>query len=460
MHGIDVSGRCVVVGCSGGPDSAVLLHVIQRLGAIPVVAHVNYGLRGEQSDADERLVSSLAERYGVLIDIERLAADAWVQSGRTGLQERAREIRYRFLADSASRHDSAFVAVGHTLDDQSETAMLHLIRGTGIDGVGGMPVVRQLAPGSNSSPVALLRPLLTTTRHQVECAAMHLGLEWNHDQSNDDPAYFRGRLRTIVRPAVVSAFGEEAWLNVGRTSNTVGTYSRPAHRDEVNAKMTAAAGASEQSLRIDKLCAENPVWRSRLLLEGLKRWCPGIPRSRKTVQAVEALLDAQVGRRVSHPQGVIHKERGELHFASSVESASASVAERELRPGSAMRFGGYVVHCHELAKLPDRVAEPDCNIAFVDDSCITDSLVIRNWRPGDRILPIGGEGSKLISDVLTDGKLATRARATQPVVTHGSEIVWCPRFALDRRYAATDKSSRVLMLVCTTGITFGRDKDR
>ena len=208
---LDVCGRTVLVAASAGIDSTVLAHALhalaQRLGLRLVLGHVNHGLRGAESDADQAFVEALGAKLGVPVLCRRVAPQA-LRAGRPSrarptLQEAARRVRYAALDEMAGAAGAERIATAHTLDDQAETVLLRLLRGTGPSGLGGIP--------ERSPDGCIVRPLLGVSRREIERFAAGRGLCWREDASNRDPAYARARLRRDWLRGLGEAFNPR-WL--------------------------------------------------------------------------------------------------------------------------------------------------------------------------------------------------------------------------------------------------------
>jgi tRNA(Ile)-lysidine synthase len=212
---LDLSGRRVLVAVSGGVDSTVLFHALHSLaGSLELdlcIGHVNHGLRGEESDADETAVRELAAKYDVpvraaRVDPKRLRLGR-VSRERPTLQEAARRVRYDALRAMAERHRAERLATAHTLDDQAETVLLRILRGSGPDGLGGIP--------ERSSDGFVVRPLLRIPRQEILSYAKAHGLSWREDPSNADPAFARARLRAQWLPGLRDAFNPRLLRAIG-----------------------------------------------------------------------------------------------------------------------------------------------------------------------------------------------------------------------------------------------------
>ncbi len=183
-------GNSIIIGVSGGPDSTCLLQVLASIGAKYQwklrIAHVNYRLRGKESDADEAFVRKLSEKYSIPLSVTHPN----VSKRTANLEEKLRDIRYRFFESLRKRHRFHFIAVGHTLDDQAETVLFRLIRGAGPRGLSAM------LPKNGF----LIRPLLETPRANILKYLEEQGLPYRTDQSNTDPKFTRNRIRNELLP--------------------------------------------------------------------------------------------------------------------------------------------------------------------------------------------------------------------------------------------------------------------
>lgn len=196
-------GDRVLAAVSGGPDSVCLAHYLagraRREGFALFLVHFHHGLRGRAADADARSVLKLGESLGVPAAVQALSVKALAERRGQGLEEAGRKLRYKALAARARRLKCGKVATGHQLDDQAETVLLHLLRGTSLCGVGGIPPRRALAPG-----VELIRPLLPLTRDDVLAYLEVHALKSRQDKSNQDPKFTRNWVRAKVLPLLES----------------------------------------------------------------------------------------------------------------------------------------------------------------------------------------------------------------------------------------------------------------
>ena len=198
-HRLLTPGRRVLAAVSGGPDSVCLAHWLafqaRKKNLAVELVHVHHGLRGRAADGDARFVQALGEKLGLPVRVVRAPVRAAAKRRGLGLEEAGRKERYRVLGERARRGRFTAVATGHQLDDQAETVLLHLLRGTSLAGLGGIPVKRPLRPG-----VELIRPLLPLTRAEVRLYLKRHGLDCREDATNADPKFTRNWVRRTVLP--------------------------------------------------------------------------------------------------------------------------------------------------------------------------------------------------------------------------------------------------------------------
>lgn len=437
-HGLLQAGERVVVGLSGGVDSVVLTYLLHKLGYKVYAAHVNYGLRGMQSDEDEAFVRAFTAGLRVPLHVQHPDTRAFAQRRGLSVQEAARDIRYAFFQRVAQEEEATKVAVAHHLDDQAETILLNLFRGSGLEGLAGMPVKRKLGP-----ELILVRPLLFARREEIEAYAREKQLLWREDPSNESLVYRRSALRREIIPRVKALFGDAAIVHVAHAGRRVRAYLEatiePAlkeHWERVVYQTPVGV-----ALRVEPLRQMPPILRRRLLLEVLRRYAPDMPQSEAMVKQMEALLEAQAGKKLPLGSGVLWREREALVWVTRPVKAMQGV--QVLEPGKEVEtpLGRVVV---EEVGLDEVREEPFTE--YIDADKVTGPLLIRAWEPGDAFQPLGMKHSKKISDFLTDIQVPSYLRAAVPVVLAGDQIIWVVGYRISERVKRTPHTQRVLRL--------------
>jgi tRNA(Ile)-lysidine synthase len=427
--GLLPAGAPVVVLLSGGRDSVCLLDVAARLvgsaaGAVAAV-HVNYGLRDDVGE-DERHCAALCERLGVALSIERPRRPETAHN----LQAWARDVRYAAAARLALARGAA-VAVGHNADDQVETILYRLA---------SSPSRRALL-GMRARDGRLVRPLLGCTRAQTTAYCEERGLPWRDDSTNAGHAYARNRLRHALMPAL-EAIHPAAAANVLRTAELL--------RDEaevldalVEAQLGEAAGASSRTIELEALTALPPALR-RLVVQRLADGVAGrpVPGAARRADAVAALrragtaaLDLGGGVRAVAEYGLLRAER--------VREAAAPPDPVALPVPGVVAFGGWEIRCEPDAAL----AQPAEGV--LDRAALADELLVRPWRAGDRMAPVGLGGTKSLQDLFTARRVPRARRGTLPVVLCGEEIAWVPGVATSARFGVTATTRAAVRLSAT-----------
>jgi tRNA(Ile)-lysidine synthase len=399
--GLIVPERPLLVLLSGGGDSVCLLDVALRLGAEVSALHVNYGLR-EGAGPDAAFCHALCEERGVALRVERVA----LHEGN--LQERAREARYG-LAERLAEGD---YAAAHTASDQAETVVYRLAVSPGSRALRGM------APRRGR----LVRPLLGVTRDQVRHYLRARGLRWREDPSNADRRFARARVRHEVLE-VLSELSPAAELTIAETARQL--------RDEGALLDRLASDALEEvgggpAIALAELRSRPPAL-ARLMLRALAEAAGGGPRSMSPAEADELLALGEGGgtRSLDLGRGLrAVAEYGTLRFTREPDAEPPPPVLLPV-PGS-VRFGEWEVEA--------RPGGPgDVSVAA---EALGAEAVVRCWREGDRLRPVGLGGTKTLQDLFTDRKVPRALRRTLPVIESRGEVVWVAGVALDERFAA------------------------
>jgi tRNA(Ile)-lysidine synthase len=419
----------VLVGVSGGPDSVALLLALGELGrgAWRIgVAHVNHHLRGRESDRDQQFVEKLARRLGY----EMHNANATLR-GKANLEERARYARYRAFTAIARRQGYRRIATAHTIDDQAETVLHHVIRGTGGTGLAG--VRRERADG-------VIRPLLGVSRAQVIAFLRRRGARHRLDRSNRDLRFTRNRLRARVLPLLERELNprvKEALSRLAELSredeDLLERVSRRSERRVLDGGHLVCAG----------LASIHPALQRRVV----RAW---LARTRGTTNGIEldhvdrirALASTgRDGQRLSLPGGSLARHRGRLYW--NPRRTRPGFYARRIAPGGEVVVAGWRVR----AQAVGRPAHPSPWRAVFDAAKLGAArLRVRSPKPGDRIRPLGLGGTKKLQDVFVDAKVPRHERATWPILEAGGVIAWVAGLARSEE-ALVEGASRRLLVV-------------
>lgn len=443
------SGSHLLLAVSGGADSVALLTAIRQLAPHRrwrlSIAHLNHRLRGKESDADQAFVRALARRCRIGFHTTGTRVTALASKRGISIEMAAREARYRFLARTAVRIGADAVVTAHTADDQAETLVLRFARGAGTAGLAGIPWT------TTHHNVHIARPLLGIFRHEVLAFLRRKGVHWREDASNSDRDFLRNRVRHDILPALESALNPRMKEGLVRTADIL--------RAENDWLETLAAGeltrcSNGRTLILGTLRALPLAARRRVLKEWLIRI--GLPAPNvdfDTIAAVDDLIAASAGTgKITLAGGIyIRRCKGKLErVRSSRPTTSFCVSIRapgrievpelgmELR---AVNGTGIVKERGIPGDLPARAS-----ISRAAVGCR--ALVLRSWRPGDRMRPYGMHGTQKIHDMLIDAKVPRELRSGIPVLECGGEIIWLPgsRIAAGWELQAPDTPAILLTL--------------
>ena len=421
----------LVVAVSGGVDSTVLLRTLVEAGWPLVAVHVHHGLRPE-ADADADFVLRLGGALGVEVEVAR------VQVGAGNKQAEARRVRYAALAEVAEAHACAAVVTAHTATDQAETVLMNLVRGAGLRGLGGMAPRRPIVAGS---PVALVRPMLWAPRPDVMTEALRHGWAWRNDATNATGAYRRNRIRLDVLPILKKEGGPGTISRIAQAAAAArAALDGPAPRALL---VTHGHDTDEGGvIDLDSVRAFPEVVRLGVWAEAVRRWAPGASASTATLEAVDNLLGAEVGRRVEAAGVVVWREREALAFGEPV-----APRVDPLLHSVDLKTPTWTLNTEKgtLASAPAASGSvSDAHTALVDADRLPDAAALRRWDDGDRIRPVGMEGTKRVSDLLRERGVPASGRRSVLVVASESEVLWVVGHRLSRSIAAGPSTSHVL----------------
>lgn len=420
-------GKRVLVAVSGGADSVALTLALRQLGVKLVLAHVNHGIRGRAAAADARFVAALARRLGLPLVTGKFSIPKERRPGES-LEMAARRIRRDFLLQTARRRNLRLIATGHTADDQAETLLLRIARGTSVSGLAG---IRHAAPHGN---ITFIRPLRDATRQQVEAFLRQQNQRWREDATNTADFALRNRVRHEILPLLAARLNPNihaALLRLGEIAaaedDVMAGLARRAPR---SAKTPLAlrrrqalaalhrAGADPATVDFATVDQFSTAWKNpdafstvwKQIFHSVEKSSPARPAAAK-----KSPTFPQCGKNFS----IVWKNSGTFSTAwKTIFHSVENSAPRTLR----LRHGrGFTRRLDEVCLSAAAVGGRD--------------LIFRNWRAGDRMQPLGMTGSKKLSDIFTDLKVPRDQRAAWVVVECGGEIAALAGWRVARAFA-------------------------
>ena len=424
-------GKTLVVAVSGGPDSLALLFALHRLSEELSVdlhgAHLDHGIRGEASAADARFVADIFSRLGVGLTNELADVPSHQAEHGQSLEEAAREVRYSFLARVAATQHADAVAVGHTRDDQVETVMLNIIRGSGLAGLRGM--AQTSARSVEGHQLVVVRPLLDTPRIDTEEYCHALGLSPRIDESNASTELTRNRVRMEVLPVLErqNPAARDSLLRLSRAAKEQVDFLE----DQVAAVWDAVVRIRPDHAALDRdaFARQAPAMQSQLLRQAVSRVAGGLKEVEEShLGDMRRLMGGQVGRTLDLPRGIV--------FTVGYDEATIGPAGLDLCPLPPLK-GVHQIEVPSDTVLPGWRMRAAVVETGVKPSPMGDGLTarfgleqmkgrmcVRARRPGDRFQPLGMDGSKKLQDYMVDSKIPESWRDRVPLLACDQGIAW------------------------------------
>ena len=456
-------GDRVVIGVSGGPDSLCLLDSLYHLGYPLICAHLDHGLRPESSD-EAAYAKGIAQSYKLPFAIEKQDVALKAGSG-VSLEEAARLARYDFLVRVARKNDVHVIATGHTADDQVETVLMHFLRGTGPSGLRGMLPDTPLESWvgiPDAQGIRLIRPLLILNRGQTEDHCQAVGLEPVIDSSNMDHTFFRNRIRHELLPLLETYNPgiRQVLLRLARIMTAEVDFLAEMVTSEWES-VFESLGESALSLRVESMEMKPLALQRALLRSAIKKLQPSARDvSFDTIERGIQFVSDPV-RPASRPliAGLMLRELGEkiiLYHTDSpvvfdrlpqlIEDAQVEVPI----PGEVELAGGWSLTATSESIAPGSyqtfLNAQEGDFAAIDESSLFAPLSVRIRTPGDRIQPLGLEGTTKVSDIMINNRIPDLARARWPIIVSGDEVVWVAGIRMSHLFRLTEGTSRVIVI--------------
>jgi tRNA(Ile)-lysidine synthase len=442
------AGDRVAVAVSGGADSLALLLMLlelrPELGIVLRVAHVNHQLRGEESDADERFVVEFAKRHSLELDAHHAPLNRPPDSG---IEAAARKLRYDFFRQLARDGRVSKIATAHTLDDQAETVLLRILRGTGIRGLSGIHP-RLVFENRGQAFGEIVRPLLGFRRAELEALLRERGQEWREDSSNRDLAFLRNRVRHRLVPLLKEDFGLASAENLADLAEIA--------RAEEEHWQTAHPEIRGPGSRDDKTNAALPVAslltlpvaaQRRLIRGWLETNAHDLGVSFRLIEEMRDLANGPSGKKLELPRGhFVRRTQGDLCLEPAGTSQEPMQYEYRLLVPGQIQIPELGIRIEAL--LAERKSVPETEREqMLDAARLPKELVVRNWRPGDRFWPAHTKEAKKVKELLSDRHIAGAEKGRWPVVVaEGLGLVWMRGFSVPAGLQPASGSSRVLCI--------------
>ena len=420
-------GSRILIACSGGLDSMVLVKLCVETSFETGVAHCNFKLRNEESDGDEAFVKAYAQQLHIPCFTTSFDTEKYAVTHNLSIQMAARELRYRWFDEMAELHQYDYILTAHHTDDNLETFLINLSRGTGIEGLTGIPEVNG----------KYIRPLLNFSREDLLKFAKKRKLQWREDSSNKSTKYLRNKLRhdvipelKTINPSLLKNF-QTTVANIQASTNFIKSQVLLLKKElfllgengiiKIPINRLQSYGNSKSSLFF-------------LLKDyGFTAWSD-----------IEQMVTAQSGKQIFSATHRLVKDREHLLLSPIIEELPDhvySIPEEEtmlMFPSGTLRF-----------KEVDHMDNANLKTIFVDKEKLKYPLSVRKWKEGDYFYPLGMKGKKKLSKYFKDEKLSLLAKERVWLLCSGKEIVWIINYRADNRYKIMPQTNRILKITIT-----------
>jgi len=468
-----------LLAVSGGPDSMAMLTALTELKNFTKLslddlqlAHLNHQLRADQSDTDETFIRQQAQNFHLPVTVARCDVNSLAQETSQSLETAARQARYDFLAQTARKTSCNKIALAHNADDQAETILHRIIRGTGIKGLAGIPPVRELTDDQPGKPLLIVRPLLTVSRDQIEQFLRRRNIPWRIDTSNESDAFTRNRIRNQLLPLLAEQYNPQVKQALTRLGQTAYWLTDLLCRDADAALQNLTLQLDSNSAVLDAaaLAQLTPIQQTELIHHLLKKL--NLPLQRISFQHIRSVTDLlnQPAKfaKLQLPENLqVILKKNELQFSMVTDQQNflktAPLPPITLiSPGTTDLPADYLfaenqhsqpAHSLQIENLPLDQLNPtefysskSSREEIVDPNKIIGQLTLRTWQNGDRFQPLGSAGSKTLGNFFTDHNIPAESRPRIGLLCDDRGIVWPFGLRITDRVKITPQTRRLLKL--------------
>ena len=441
-YGMIDPGDLVVVAVSGGPDSVCLLHLLyelrDHLKFDLVVAHYDHGLRPDEDEDETQFVRRLAESMNLPYETEK--AHSLIGGDAASIEEKARDARYAFLEKVMDSLQAQKIAMGHNLNDQAETVIMRLLRGSGPSGLSGIPPFRERK---------IIRPLIEIKREQILSYLTSRKLSYVLDSSNLETRYLRNEIRLKLMPLLLT-YQPRLIEHLGQMADTLrneSEYLEQRAEDWVR-KEAKLWSNGDVAIPISPFIRSPQPLRNRIIRQILKKVKKNLRRiNRGHILDVNRLAEGPKPQStLTLPGGIgVKKTYYKLLFSASLKEKTGPFYYRLDGPGTTyIREIDRSISLYELENRGVFTREDSPWISYFDAGKLTFPLIIRNFKPGDRFVPLGMTGHKKVKDFFIDLKIPSETRRATPLLLSKDRPIWICGYRIDERFKVTPDTKKIL----------------
>jgi tRNA(Ile)-lysidine synthase len=435
-------GERIIAAVSGGADSVCLLEMLSQLrnhlDISIVVAHLDHGFRPKEDTKETEFVTALAKTLGLPLAYEKAHRITNEKGG--SLEEKAREMRYRFFEKVLTENHAQKVALGHNLNDQAETVLMHFLRGAGLKGLSGIPPTRD---------DCFIRPLIEITRDEIHAYLKQKNQSFMLDSSNFEKQYLRNKIRLELIP-LLSKYQPRLIEHLGELTHRCREENQFMVEEARKRLHHLILNSSDSSIELSVAGLKNlttPLQYRviRLAIERIKGNLRRIGSGH--VKAIMDLVHSSKPQsKINLPQNIGAKRTYEkLTISSEAENGPVSYQHYVKNPGTlTIPEINQTLSCEVLESTDALPPRASAHEALFDLSKVSWPLTVRNLKAGDRIMPLGLNGLKKVKDIFIDNKIPSEERKRIPLLCNGDDILWVCGIRTDERYKVKEETKQIL----------------
>ncbi|MDF2520012.1 MAG: tRNA(Ile)-lysidine synthetase [Clostridia bacterium] len=439
-------GDSVVVGVSGGADSLCLLHVLNtikdEIGIKIFAVHLNHQFRGADADADAQFVEDICKSWNIPYRIESFDVPGYSKESGLSPEEAGREIRYKLFREAKDEISANKVAVAQNLNDNIETILMRLLRGTGLEGLKGIDAVRD----------DIIRPLLDTDRASIEEYCRQNGLQPRVDKTNLKPIYLRNKIRLELIPYLKESFNPNIGESLIRLSQIIKEENDYLEQQtDMLINELVKFDNQKASVQIKDLKVLHEAMQKRLIRRIIEKSTGTLNGFEyKHFQGVLELLDKSTGAALELPknlkayisyENLILSKKIENHHKKCYYKLNYDYDNKI--DEADLKLSVTKVDRSQLTSIPKRN-----DTVYIDASKVKQELIIRNRQSGDMFSPIGMKGSKKLKDYFIDKKIPRENRDNILLIADGNEVVWIVGSIISEKYKISSQTEKVIVISC------------
>ncbi|MFK7000112.1 tRNA lysidine(34) synthetase TilS [Flavobacterium oreochromis] len=419
-----LNGKKLLLAISGGIDSIVLLNLFAKLDFHIAIAHCNFQLRGDESNQDEKFVQIESKKLKVRSFIRKFKTQEYANDNKLSIQQAARELRYNWFDELTKTEGFDYLLTAHHLDDSLETFLINFTRGTGIEGLTGIPEVNK----------NIIRPLLIFSREEITNYALINAINWREDSTNASDKYFRNKIRHQVVPILKE-------LNINFLSSFQNTLK--------NLQQTESLAQDSIHNELNKIIIkkENEIYFDILKIQSLSNYKAYLYEWLKSYgfhdwNAIYDLIENQSGKQIFSEKYRLVKNRNNLILTTKLNNVST-----EFLISDEIDFIENPIKLHFCNSGYNMT--PTKSSIFVDKETLKFPLKLRKWQEGDYFYPSGMKGKKKISKYFKDEKFSLIEKEDTWLLLSEDKIIWIINHRVDNRFIAHSNSKNILNIIFT-----------